>query len=164
MLISDSHMISGAPLAQDPSPRQGEPRLQLALHCLQLPGRSLCAATGLETLARCTLCLHGEHRHPADGEGPKVLGKQAAGYRERSWYCSIAGLHGFHEQCWLHCVVLYPQPRDATGIKFLPHGTGSFPDTPGSFSLLVGNFPMSWFLIGKCRYTEIKALCGNIPV
>lgn len=38
------------------------------------------------------------------------------------------------------------------------------PDTLGSFSLLVGNFPMRWFLIGKCRYTEIKALCGNVPV
>lgn len=38
------------------------------------------------------------------------------------------------------------------------------PGTLGSFFLLVGNFPMRWFLIGKCRYTEIKALCGNAPV
>lgn len=56
--------------------------------------------------------------------------------------------------------------RHKTPLVLNSHRVRQYPSpgTLGSFSLLVGNFPMRRFLIGKCRYTEIKALCGNVPV
>lgn len=67
---------------------------------------------------------------------------------------------------WFPCFIwLYPEPLNTRPCWCYVSSPDSIPpDTLGSFSLLVGNFPMSWFLIGKCRYTEIKALGGNAAV